>query len=359
MGFLGWKEEFRVPGPAGVATVKVVNKTEDGITECYGTTKPADAATGYAPGCNFTHTDGTTATATYVNEGTVTSCDFNAVLTAENLATAASSAQIAAAVDEPELVDRLELTGLSGTAAGAGPSPLIWDTAKLLEVMLDPTAGFYYFNDYLGDIDVTTADGFTITTVNSGAVAPVTDEDGGVLLVDSAGYNAADDGVNVQLTNCMFKPVAGRTIRFEARVKFNDNSANTSQFAIGLAGVVTAAIAAGVLDDTVDKAMWFHHAASTADKMSVCAARTNAEDIDADKATTVDDTYIKLGFVINGVTSIEWYVNGALVHTSSTGANIPNAVMCLTYVAQVEGTSADSEMSVDWVRILQEGARTA
>ena len=347
-----------IPAPAGIATPRSQHVTEDGKTLVYGTTKPTDAATGYAPGCIFVHTDGTTATAVYINEGTKASCDFNAVATAENLATAASSAQIAAAVDEPELVDRLELTGLSGSAAGAGPSPLIWDEAKLLEVMLDPTAGFYYFNDYLGEIDVTADDGYAITAENSGGIKPVTDEDGGVLLVDSAGHNSADDGVNVQLTNCMFKPVAGRTIRFEARVKFNDNSANISQFAIGLAGVVTTVIDAGVLDDTVNKALWFHHAASTADKMSVCAARTTADDIDADKATTVDDTYIKLGFVIDGLTSIKWYANGVLVHTSSEAANIPNAVMCLTYVAQTEDTGADSEMSVDWVRILQEGARS-
>jgi hypothetical protein len=278
----------------------------------------------------------------YINEGTYASCDFNPV----------------GATSADAQVDIIDATETAGTAAGAGPSPLIWDGSKLLEVMLDPTAGFYYFNDYLGEIDVTTADGYVITQVTSGGIPPVVDEDGGVLLVDSQGNAGADDGVNVQLTNCMFKPAAGRTIRFEARVKFNDNSALTNQFAIGLAGVDTTIIAAGVLDDVVDKALWFHHGASTADKMSVCAARTSAEDIDADKATTVDDTYIKLGFVIDGLTSIKWYADGVLVHTSSVAANIPNAVMCLTYVAQTEGAAADAEMSVDWVRILQEGARS-
>jgi len=84
VGFLSWKEDFRVPGPAGVATPKVVNKTEDGITDCYGTTVPTDATTGYAPGCKFVHTDGTTGTTVYINEGTGTSCDFNAVVTGEN-----------------------------------------------------------------------------------------------------------------------------------------------------------------------------------------------------------------------------------------------------------------------------------
>jgi len=326
-----------IPAPAGVATPYIQHQTEDGITDCYGTTAPSDAATGYAPGCVFRDVD---SGAVYINEGTSASADFNQVNTTANV------------------LSQIEATEQSGTAAGAGPSPLIWDDAKLLEAMLDPTKGVYYFDDYMGPIDVTTGDGYVITQVTSGEISAVTDEDGGVLLVDSGGSASADDGVNVQLTNCMFKPAAGRTIRFEARVKFNDNSANTSQFAVGLAGVDTTIIAAGVIDDVVDKALWFHHAATTADKMSVIAARGNAEDIDADKATTADDTYIKLGFVINGLTSIEWYANGVLVHTSDVAANIPDAVMCLTYVAQVEGTSADSEMSVDWVRILQEGARS-
>jgi hypothetical protein len=302
-----------------------------GYMLAWGTTVPGNGGTGYGVGCDFWHTDGSgSADLHYRNVGSRSSCEFRPVLIAD----------------------------VSGSAAGAGPSPLIWDSSLWAAVQNDPTLGFGYFNDYLGEIDVTTADGYVITQVTSGGIAGVTDEDGGVLLVDSQGNASADDGVNVQLTNCMFKPAAGRTIRFEARVKFNDNSALTSQFAIGLAGVDTTLIAAGVLDDVVDKALWFHHGATTADKMSVCAARTSAEDIDADKATTVDDTYIKLGFVINGITSIQWYADGVLVHTSSVAANIPNAVMCLSYVAQTEGAAKDAEMSVDWVRILQEGART-
>lgn len=319
-----------VEAPAGVATPYIQHQTADGTTWSYGTTVPTAGTTGYAPGSKF---QDVTNGAVYVNEGSATSCNFKKVML-------------------------LNSNDASGSAAGAGPSPLIWDDSKVLEVMLDPTAGFMYFNDYLGEIDVTTADGYVITTVNSGAIAPVATEDGGVLLVDSAGNNAPDDGVNVQLTNCMFKPAAGRTIRFEARVKFNDTSANTSQFAIGLAGVVTAAITGGVLDDTVDKALFFSHAGTTADKLSVCAARADAEDIDTDKCTVADATYTKLGFVIDGLTSIKWYQDGVLVHTSSVTANIPNAVMCLTYVAQTEGAAKDAEMSIDWVRILQEGARS-
>ncbi len=243
----------------------------------------------------------------------------------------------------------------STMAAGASsPSPLIWDQIPWAEIDNDPSIGFKYFNDYMGEIDVTTADGYVITAVTTGAIAPIATEQGGVLLVDSAGSTTADDGVNVQLTNCMVKPAAGVKIAFEARVKMNDA---TDQYFIGLAGVDVTLIAAGVVDDTVDKAGFFHHAASTDDKISSITARTSAEDITADVAANADNTYVTLGLVINGVTSVEFYVNGVLVETGTTGANIPNAVMCLSYVSQIEGTGTDAELSVDWVRIAQIGGR--
>lgn len=71
-----------VGGPAGTTTVQVIYRSADGILMCYGTDVPSDASDGYSPGCLFLHTDGTDATAVYVNEGTGTSCDFNAITVA-------------------------------------------------------------------------------------------------------------------------------------------------------------------------------------------------------------------------------------------------------------------------------------
>jgi hypothetical protein len=42
-----------------------------------GTTVPTDTDSGYAAGCMFLHTDGGEGDTFYVNEGSVTSCDFN------------------------------------------------------------------------------------------------------------------------------------------------------------------------------------------------------------------------------------------------------------------------------------------
>ncbi len=107
----------------------------------------------------------------------------------------------------------------------------------------------------------------------------------------------------------------------------------------------------------MNKAGFDRYGETTGDSVSVVAARTSAEVVDVDKVTVADDTFIKLGFKINGIDSIEWYADGVLVHTSSVAANIPNAVMRLLYVAQTEGASKDAELSIDWVRVLQTGGR--
>ena len=62
-------------GPGSLETAK-------GWLLAYGDTVPTDATGGYAIGCLFLHTDGGDGTALYVNEGTLASCDFNAVTVA-------------------------------------------------------------------------------------------------------------------------------------------------------------------------------------------------------------------------------------------------------------------------------------
>jgi len=53
-----------------------------GLLRAHGITVPTDATAGYECGCLFMHTDGGNGTALYVNEGSVTSCDFNAITVA-------------------------------------------------------------------------------------------------------------------------------------------------------------------------------------------------------------------------------------------------------------------------------------
>lgn len=244
---------------------------------------------------------------------------------------------------------------IAESASGKGPSPAIWSDCPLLALEYGAREGFAFFDDFLGPIDVTSADGWTITQVTSGAISGVATEQGGVLLVDSAGNASADDGINAQLKNCMFRAAAGRKIWFEARVKMNDA---TDQFFIGLAGVSTALIASGAIEDTVDKCGFYHEAASTDNYISAISSRTSSDEKNTDVGANADATYVKLGFVIDGLTRVSFYRNGVLVATCTDANDIPNAVMCLSVVAQIEGTGADAEMSVDWVRVAQEGGRS-
>ena len=48
----------------------------------FGNTVPTDGAAGYATGCLFLHTDGGDGTSLYVNEGSSTTADFNAITVA-------------------------------------------------------------------------------------------------------------------------------------------------------------------------------------------------------------------------------------------------------------------------------------
>jgi hypothetical protein len=82
MSEFSFEAETMVPGPAASTTVRAIYTIEDGILDAYGNTVPTDETAGYAIGCIFRHTDGGDGTALYVNEGTASSCDFNAITVA-------------------------------------------------------------------------------------------------------------------------------------------------------------------------------------------------------------------------------------------------------------------------------------
>lgn len=326
----------QIPGFTGTEPDPlIVYKTLAGINICVGETVPTGA--GYAPGCLFIHNDGSESSTMYKNYGDATTADFEEVLDVNNVVTQIQAEYNAAA------------------AAGIGPSPAIWDDAKTLEVMLDPSKGFMFFDHYLGPIDVTNDDAWDIDTVNSGAINGVADGEGGQLLVDTDGHNAEADGIQAQLTNCAFKAAANRVIRFEARVKMADTGIDS--YYVGLAATLgaTAAITNGAVDDTVDKCGFYRLHGSTADKICSIASRTSADDATADVGSIADGTFVNLGFVITGLTSVKFYVNGTLVETGTTTASLPNAAMALIYSAKCGQTSTDAELTIDWVRILQEG----
>lgn len=233
------------------------------------------------------------------------------------------------------------------------PSYAIWETCPWNEMLADPSLGYAYFEDYLGPLDNTDDDGFAITATTSGALTPHTDA-GGSLLVDSAGNASADDGIEAQVLGVRWKPAAGKKLWFEARVRMTDIDTTPDQFYLGLASIDTSLIASGVIDDVASKVGFFTDDGTTAGQMEFIASKGASEEIQTDAATgLVDATWVNLGFVIDGVTSITPYVNGVAGTALTDTDDIPIVAMTLSYVAKCEQTAADAEMSVDWVRIAQ------
>ena len=149
----------------------------------------------------------------------------------------------------------------------------------------------------------------------------------------------------------MVKPAAGTKIWFEMRVALTDA---TQQFYFGFAGVSTDIIASDV-EDTVDKCGFFHEDGSTDNKISAISANGTSDERDLDVGTTADGIYIKLGFLIDGVSRVTYYVNGVAVATCTDADDVPDSVMCLTLFAGCE--SAAGVATIDWIKLAQEGGR--
>ena len=248
-----------------------------------------------------------------------------------------------------------EDNGIVPGTLGIGLSELLWNDCPYKQIEGNPGLGVTFFEDFMGQQDVTTADGYVLTQVDTkGSIAVEADAAGGVLAVTSATGDSADDGINVQLTNCAFIVAATATLWFEARVKVSDA---TQQWFAGLCATDTTIIASGIFDDASDKVGFGHLAAGTDNKVDSITARTSAEDATSDVASVTDDTWMTIGFRLKGQTSVEFYVNGVLVETGVTAANLPTAAMVLSFVSQYE--TADNILSIDWVKIACLGGRDA
>ncbi|MCP4541699.1 MAG: hypothetical protein GY832_31590 [Chloroflexi bacterium] len=359
-----------IPGPAGVAAPYVQHQTEDGITWAYGTTVPSSGT--YAPGCIFIHTDGTTGTAVYINEGTASSCDFNALATAENLATVASSAQIAAALDGAEILTNIEASELAGTAAGRSPSPLIWDDCPWLQFQLGADDGLTYFNDF-HDGNYVLANNQTVTDLGQGVsgftaatggstISMNADEPVGALTLNST-TDDEDAGICILgglNTAGQVKFVSGKKFWFEARVKsLNITDARFGIFC-GFAeeglNATTSLIGANDALPDVDY-VGFHKLAADGDKFDT-GHRKNAgaaAAVKADAVTIAADTYKKLGIYCDG-TTVTFYADGvALADTCLLAtATFPTGEELAFYFVAMNAHGDAAESTIDWVRIAVE-----
>jgi len=169
------------------------------------------------------------------------------------------------------------------------------------------------------------------------------------LLLDSAS-STNNQGVQIQLGGAAgassFIANANSKIYYEARVKIADIGSTTCQMFAGLA--------------IVDTSVFASAANSTANHIGFEAINTTAMGIHSEKAgsrsstaavhTVADDAYVKLGFVVDGLTKITPYVNGVAKDAITT--NIPIVALTPSFVCHSSGTT-DPIVHVDWVACVQ------
>jgi len=221
----------------------------------------------------------------------------------------------------------------------------LWTTCPSNAAMHDPGVAFVLFEDF-GNIQAATLAGWTATQAGGVGTFALTDAKGGVALADS-GSTTVTQGVNVQKIGEVFVPTAAKDIWFETRVKVVDTFDDAELF-IGLSITDTTIIATSANSST-DHIGW---QCVTDDGVLLFTAEKGGTGATRAAATLEEDTWIKLGFHVKGVTSIDQYINGVKTGTANVTANITVAEITPSFVCQSGGT-ADPILHIDYVKCVQ------
>lgn len=171
-----------------------------GLLLASGQTVPSDGDSGYATGCLFQHTDGTTGTALYVNEGTVTSCSFQAIsaLTAAQealLLTSGQQALLAAITSTAAELNLLDMSAKTETVAEAAKTTGITAGSRFVKI----TGGTGFTGLVLPlptAAEVGMVKQITLDSIESGSVAiTIANVAVGGTAATTATFNAAGDSL--------------------------------------------------------------------------------------------------------------------------------------------------------------------
>lgn len=221
----------------------------------------------------------------------------------------------------------------------------LWRDFNPAAVAADPGRGWIIHEDYfrIG----TAAEDYIGTQATTGTFALDPAAENGVALIDSAS-STVTQGFQVQYTAINVTPAAGVTIAFETRLKVAD-VATGPEFYAGLGIADTTFIATSAVSATD----WIGYYSITDDNILLFGIDDGTASLTTTPGTLVEGTYIKLGFKINGLDSIEMYVDGdekASLAASVSMANIPDTIICPTFVCQSNGTT-DPITHIDWWRM--------
>jgi hypothetical protein len=211
------------------------------------------------------------------------------------------------------------------------------------------TNKFEFFEDFGAGSNITATGGLVITNATSGTAALGSAENGTFIL--TAGATTDGQGVNVQFTAAGVTPTSGRRIEFECLIT-SFTAGISAELAFGLAVADTTLIAS---DAITNKFVGFGQLGGDDGVLDYIA--NNDTDQTTAHTTTAGDllvvaTSYRLGFVIQGTDSVDFYVNGNFKASHST--NIPTVALFPTMVVQANG-GANNVANVDYIYCSQDG----
>lgn len=208
--------------------------------------------------------------------------------------------------------------------------------------MPDPTKVHVYFNDFNEYL----ASDWTRTAVGAGTSALTADEPFGALLITNAA--ADDDSVQHQLVAETFTLSAtnGKKCWFKTRFKVSD--ATQSDFVIGLMVLDTTLMGAADGDGATD-GIFFSKDDGDTQLDFQCQKDTTTGQSRVTNIATVGTSYMTLGFVYDGKTSLAYYVNDVKIGTMTVSATyLPDTPVTVSFGLQ-NGEAVAKTMTLDYI----------
>lgn len=209
--------------------------------------------------------------------------------------------------------------------------PLTNDPDYVVEMIDFVKASDFDANDWT--ITTTEATGTATEVVSTGV-------ENGVLTITNGTSDADKD--SLQRTIEAYKLNSGKKLFMEMRLKVSD--ADDVEFMAGLA----------ITDTTpLDASDRINFRIDEGDASIKCQNAKDSTETETDSGVdAADDTYVKLGILCDGTSSIKFYVNRNEVASHST--NIPDdEELCLTLYIENGAAAADS-LTVDYIMICKE-----
>ncbi len=236
----------------------------------------------------------------------------------------------------------------------------VWADCPMLAIGADPSLAYVFmedFNDFqaITDANPPTLAGWTCTQeANTMGELTIAAGAGGILQIDTES-TTQHDKLEVQQDVAHFKVAANKDIWFEARVYIDDTFDYVQSF-LGLATLHTTIMPSGEMDNTDADYIGFtvETGASGVNFFRICKDTAELADTMGAAGTFEEDTWIRLGFHVDGTTGIHAFVNGveiALTNVVYTGLPTTDA-LTVSWVCGTDGTN-DPIGWLDWVRCVQ------